>query len=134
VSTLRSNAWNSSSAIIVIICPSLLLLLLLLLPQVCYPKPTDKPLYNGLVTQCKALGIPFLSLEQLQAACSQPASQQQLGSSSRCGLSAVADVVVDALFGFSFKGSPRPPFDSLLQVSADQKSDSVPELSLRNVM
>ena len=27
--------------------------------QVCYPKATDKPLYNGLVTQCKSLGLPF---------------------------------------------------------------------------
>ena len=24
------------------------------------------------------------------------------------------DVVVDALFGFSFKGAPRPPFDTVL--------------------
>jgi hypothetical protein len=104
-------------------------LLLLLLRQVCYPKPTDKPLYNGLVTQCRALGIPFLSIEQLQAAGSAPTQQQHqqqgtadaaAGSSSSGGLSAVADVVVDALFGFSFKGSPRPPFDSLLQVSAVQ--------------
>jgi NAD(P)H-hydrate epimerase len=84
---------------------------------VCYPKPTDKPLYNGLVTQCKALGIPFLSLEQLQEACSQPQQQQQGGGSrSSSGLCAVADVVVDALFGFSFRGSPRAPFNSLLQV------------------
>lgn len=28
--------------------------------SICYPKPTDKPLYNGLVTQCKSLGIPFV--------------------------------------------------------------------------
>jgi NAD(P)H-hydrate epimerase len=89
---------------------------------VCYPKPTDKPLYNGLVTQCKALGMPFLSLEQLQHACSQPQQQGGVpaagGSRSSSGLAAVADVVVDALFGFSFKGSPRAPFDSLLQVKA----------------
>jgi hypothetical protein len=94
--------------------------------QVCYPKPTDKPLYNGLVTQCKALGIPFLSLEQLQEACSTPPQQQQQqqggsssSSSSGSGLSAIADVVVDALFGFSFRGSPRAPFDSLLQVRGE---------------
>ena len=28
--------------------------------QVVYPKPTDKPLYNGLVKQCQSLSIPFL--------------------------------------------------------------------------
>jgi len=33
-------------------------------PQICYPKPTDKPLYNGLVTQCKALGLPFISADE----------------------------------------------------------------------
>ncbi|WIA28016.1 hypothetical protein OEZ86_010604 [Tetradesmus obliquus] len=89
--------------------------------QVCYPKPTDKPLYSGLVTQCKALGIHLLTLEQLTAAASQPAQQQGSSSSSSSssgGLAAVADVVVDALFGFSFKGSPRPPFDGLLQPPA----------------
>ena len=26
------------------------------------------------------------------------------------------DVVLDALFGFSFKGAPRPPFDAILEV------------------
>lgn len=33
--------------------------------QVCYPKPTDRPLYNGLVTQCRALGIPFIAADEL---------------------------------------------------------------------
>jgi NAD(P)H-hydrate epimerase len=33
-------------------------------PTVCYPKP-DKALYNGLVTQCRALGIPFVSADEL---------------------------------------------------------------------
>jgi NAD(P)H-hydrate epimerase len=26
------------------------------------------------------------------------------------------DFVVDALFGFSFRGTPRPPFDTLLRM------------------
>lgn len=25
------------------------------------------------------------------------------------------DIVIDALFGFSFKGAPRPPFDTVLE-------------------
>jgi hypothetical protein len=70
--------------------------------QVCYPKPTDKPLYNGLVTQCKSLGLPFVSAEELLSS-STPLKQRH-------------DLVIDALFGFSFKGAPRPPFDGLLQV------------------
>lgn len=66
--------------------------------SVCYPKPTDRPLYNGLVTQCRSLGIPLLSAEDLQAS----------------PLSSRFDVVLDAMFGFSFKGAPRPPFGAIL--------------------
>ncbi|KAL3639517.1 Pyridoxine/pyridoxamine 5'-phosphate oxidase 1, chloroplastic [Castilleja foliolosa] len=55
-------------------------------PFVCYPKRTAKTLYNGLVTQ----DLP-------------------------ADLSSSFDIVVDAMFGFSFHGSPRPPFDDLIQ-------------------
>ena len=71
-----------------------------LLLQVCYPKPTDKPLYNGLVTQCLSLDIPFVDAV---AVGEQP-------------LAARYDVVLDAMFGFSFSGVPRPPFDALVKV------------------
>ncbi|EFN55311.1 hypothetical protein CHLNCDRAFT_134278 [Chlorella variabilis] len=66
---------------------------------ICYPKPTDRPLYNGLVTQCRSLGIPFVSAQDLQ----------EVPLAERC------DVVLDAMFGFSFKGAPRPPFDALIE-------------------
>ncbi|XP_019434001.1 PREDICTED: pyridoxine/pyridoxamine 5'-phosphate oxidase 1, chloroplastic-like [Lupinus angustifolius] len=66
-------------------------------PLVCYPKRTQKPLYAGLVTQLEALSIPFMSVEDLPS-----------------DLSDDFDVVVDAMFGFSFHGSPRPPFDDLV--------------------
>ena len=36
--------------------------------SVCYPRRTDKPLYNGLVTQLESLGIPLLSAAELEAA------------------------------------------------------------------
>ncbi|GLC39111.1 hypothetical protein PLESTB_000006300 [Pleodorina starrii] len=68
--------------------------------KVCYPKPTDKPLYNGLVKQISSLGIPLVAWHDLTAA---------------GPLSAQADVVVDALFGFSFSGQPRPPFDDIIR-------------------
>jgi len=29
-------------------------------------------------------------------------------------ISSTFDVVIDTLFGFSFKGAPRPPFDTVL--------------------
>ena len=70
--------------------------------DVVYPKPTDRPLYNGLVTQCKSLGLRFLAVEELLAG----------------ELSDRYDVVLDALFGFSFKGPPRPPFDAILAALA----------------
>lgn len=67
-------------------------------PFVCYPKRTAKALYTGLVTQLESLAIPFLSVEDL------PLS-----------LSDDFHLIVDAMFGFSFHGSPRPPFDDLIQ-------------------
>jgi NAD(P)H-hydrate epimerase len=67
-------------------------------PFVCYPKRTNKPLYHGLVTQLEALAVPFLSSEELPT---------ELASNF--------DIVVDAMFGFSFHGTPRPPFDALIR-------------------
>jgi hydroxyethylthiazole kinase-like uncharacterized protein yjeF len=68
--------------------------------QVCYPKRTDKPLYAGLVTQLETLGVEFVEVEHI----------------TDNALVTVYDVVVDALFGFSFSGDPREPFDQLLEV------------------
>ncbi|KAL3374686.1 hypothetical protein AABB24_006265 [Solanum stoloniferum] len=67
-------------------------------PFICYPKRTAKPLYDGLVTQLESMSVPFLSLEDLPK-----------------DLSDSFDILVDAIFGFSFHGSPRPPFDDLIQ-------------------
>ncbi|KAL6493567.1 Pyridoxine/pyridoxamine 5'-phosphate oxidase 1, chloroplastic [Orobanche gracilis] len=67
-------------------------------PFVCYPKRSAKSLYNGLVTQLESLSVPFMSVEDLPM-----------------NLWASFDIVVDAIFGFSFHGSPRPPFDDLIQ-------------------
>ncbi|KAL0318392.1 UNVERIFIED_CONTAM: Pyridoxine/pyridoxamine 5'-phosphate oxidase 1, chloroplastic [Sesamum angustifolium] len=67
-------------------------------PFICYPKRTAKALYNGLVTQLESLSVPFLSVEDLPT-----------------DLSTSFDIVVDAIFGFSFHGSPRPPFDDLIR-------------------
>ncbi|EIE21990.1 pyridoxamine 5'-phosphate oxidase [Coccomyxa subellipsoidea C-169] len=68
--------------------------------QVLYPKKTDKPLYHGLVTQLKSCNIPFLSAEDILDG---PPLKERY------------DVIIDAIFGFSFKGSPRPPFDKILE-------------------
>ncbi|XP_051136685.1 pyridoxine/pyridoxamine 5'-phosphate oxidase 1, chloroplastic [Andrographis paniculata] len=76
-------------------------------PFVCYPKRTAKPLYDGLVTQLESLSIPFLPVEDLPK-----------------DLSDGFDIVVDAIFGFSFKGSPRPPFDDIIQKLVALGNDS----------
>ncbi|KAG8379046.1 hypothetical protein BUALT_Bualt07G0047600 [Buddleja alternifolia] len=65
-------------------------------PYICYPKCTPKPLYSGLVTQLESLSAPFVFIETLP--------EELLNF----------DILVDAIFGFSFKGNPRPPFDDLI--------------------
>ncbi|KAL5231289.1 hypothetical protein ABZP36_030065 [Zizania latifolia] len=66
-------------------------------PSVCYPKRTPKPLYSSLVTQLESLAIPFVPVEDLPG-----------------NLSEEFDIIIDAMFGFSFHGTPRPPFDDLI--------------------
>lgn len=65
-------------------------------PTVVYPKMSSKQLFTNLITQCKQLNIPVLT---------------EMPSD----LEGSFDVAVDAVFGFSFKGEPRPPFASMLQ-------------------
>lgn len=66
-------------------------------PTILYPKRTQKPLYQNLVTQCEKNGITFI--EEI------PSDLDQY------------NVIVDAIFGFSFKlgSGVRPPFDSILR-------------------
>ena len=66
--------------------------------QVCYPKRTDKPLYHGLVRQLESLGIKFIEAEEVLAG----------------KLKENYSLVIDSIFGFSFQGAPRPPFDKIL--------------------
>ncbi|XP_019152812.1 PREDICTED: pyridoxine/pyridoxamine 5'-phosphate oxidase 1, chloroplastic-like isoform X2 [Ipomoea nil] len=75
----------------------------------CYPMQTPKHPYTGLVTQLESLSIPFLHVEGLPA-----------------DLSDDFDVIVDSIFGFSFHGTPKPPFDELIQrlVSLKNPRDS----------
>lgn len=72
---------------------------------VVYPKqPPAKPLFQGLLTQLTSLGIPFVEPDAVVAA-----------AQTSGGLGSHYDVVVDAVFGFSFSGGPlRPPWDRLL--------------------
>ncbi|KAF0743146.1 hypothetical protein Ae201684P_000109 [Aphanomyces euteiches] len=67
------------------------------LPEILYPKETSNPLYQRLLKQCRDLDIPFV------------------GDLPQADLHLRYSLVLDGIFGFSFKGAPRPPFDSILQ-------------------
>ncbi|BFZ54702.1 NAD(P)H-hydrate epimerase [Savitreella phatthalungensis] len=63
------------------------------IPEVVYPK-RKQGLYEGLVKQLEALKIPV---------------HESWAAPSR------HDLIVDAIFGFSFKGNVRAPFDSIIR-------------------
>ncbi|KAF9196574.1 hypothetical protein BGZ50_009089 [Haplosporangium sp. Z 11] len=64
-------------------------------PKIYYPKRADKPTNNGLMRQCTELDIPFVDTPE-------------------AGLQD-SDLVVDAIFGFSFTGEVRQPFASAIE-------------------
>ncbi|XP_076081893.1 NAD(P)H-hydrate epimerase-like isoform X4 [Mytilus galloprovincialis] len=68
-------------------------------PSIFYPKRPNKPLFQSLVKQCEGMDMPFLSFLPSEASL----------------ISDSYNLVVDALFGFSFKGPPRSDFASVLE-------------------
>ncbi|XP_054035461.1 NAD(P)H-hydrate epimerase [Dryobates pubescens] len=67
-------------------------------PTIHYPKRPSKPLFEALTTQCQRMDIPFLPEFPAEAAF----------------IDEFYGLVVDAIFGFSFKGAVREPFGSIL--------------------
>ncbi|KAJ1977194.1 hypothetical protein H4R34_003679 [Dimargaris verticillata] len=72
-------------------------------PTIYYPKQPQKGLYQNLVKQCRNLTIPFADFDQVHAS--------------------PFDVIVDALFGFSFKGEVRDPYKEVMQVKGHVGDD-----------
>ncbi|XP_071098552.1 NAD(P)H-hydrate epimerase-like isoform X1 [Haliotis cracherodii] len=68
-------------------------------PSIFYPKQPNKPLFESLRRQCEGMDMPFLSFF--------PSDPQLIKDSY--------NLIVDALFGFSFKGPARPEFASILE-------------------
>ncbi|XP_061839257.1 NAD(P)H-hydrate epimerase [Nerophis lumbriciformis] len=68
-------------------------------PSILYPKKPNKPLFHGLTTQCQKMEIPFLT-EMPEARV----------------IDEAFNLVIDAIFGFSFKGAVREPFGSIIDV------------------
>jgi NAD(P)H-hydrate epimerase len=89
-------------------------------PVIYYPKRTSKDIYKILVTQCEKLHIPFLP--------DLPSAEE---------MDSQYHVIVDAVFGFSFKGALRAPFDSVLsalvKTTTPIASVDVPSGSLHHV-
>ncbi|KAG2462243.1 NNRE epimerase, partial [Polypterus senegalus] len=67
-------------------------------PTIVYPKRPSKPLFENLTTQCEKMDIRFLS--------EFPAEPEVIDEAY--------NLVVDAIFGFSFKGAVREPFNSII--------------------
>ncbi|KAL9616401.1 MAG: hypothetical protein Q9160_008727 [Pyrenula sp. 1 TL-2023] len=65
-------------------------------PTVYYPKPSSPQLFTNLTTQLHALSIPFTT--DFPSAASS------------------TSLIIDALFGFSFKGPVRAPFDTVIPI------------------
>eukprot|EP00004_Rigifila_ramosa_P003096 TRINITY_DN1324_c0_g1_i4.p1 TRINITY_DN1324_c0_g1~~TRINITY_DN1324_c0_g1_i4.p1 ORF type:complete len:280 (+),score=30.79 TRINITY_DN1324_c0_g1_i4:118-957(+) len=82
-------------------------------PTVLYPRTPAKPLFAGLVTQLNSLGVPFLAPERF--------TEEFLAARS-------CDLVVDAIFGFSFAGPPRAPFDRILELLTQTRADLLPPI------
>ncbi|KAJ3218797.1 NAD(P)H-hydrate epimerase [Dinochytrium kinnereticum] len=76
-------------------------------PRIVYPKQPQKELFLGLVQQCKNLRIPI---------------DKELGGDVDS-----YHVVLDGIFGFSFSGEIRQPFDSIISTL---KKCSVPIASI----
>ena len=88
-------------------------------PVIVYPKSgrSNPILYKNLVKQCQDLGIEVIS---------DPSAVTSLTEQVANG-TAEYDIVVDALFGFSFEGQAREPYASLISAMT---SSSIPTISV----
>jgi len=68
-------------------------------PHIYYPKRADKAHMKNLVKQCQAHNIEFL---------------ESLSTSAK-DIEEKYQIIVDAIFGYSFKGDIRSPFDVIIQ-------------------
>ncbi|KAA1474658.1 YjeF N-terminal domain-like protein [Dentipellis sp. KUC8613] len=74
-------------------------------PTIWMPKPGSKQIYKNLHTQCDNMRIPTLST---------PASDPAAATRTLREALTETDVVLDAIFGFSFQPPVRAPFDAAL--------------------
>lgn len=65
--------------------------------DILYPKKGENQLYKKLINQCEKYSIKFTEEEVLENLKNY-------------------DLIVDSIFGFSFKGELRAPFDKIIKV------------------
>lgn len=87
---------------------------------VVYPKRSSRePHYEKLVKQCEDVGIQVVESIPMQ---SNDCSDDEVGN---------FDVIVDAIFGFSFKGEAREPFASIIKNMVEiQKKQKIPIIAV----
>ena len=89
-----------------------------------YPVRSTRAHFVNLVRQCEDLGIPILDgMPATTAAAAHDGGDDDDDDARRCGTrSARYDVIVDAVFGFSFRGSaPREPHASAISAMSDMR-------------
>ena len=104
-------------------------------PYVVYPKKSAGQLFTNLVRQCEDLGITVsgdlddatAAVTATPTATAETSAGGTSAESKKCPHFGAFDVVVDALFGFSFEGPPREPFASMIAFMAET---SVPVISI----
>eukprot|EP01132_Coremiostelium_polycephalum_P000558 gene558-703_t len=81
--------------------------------DILYPKRTDKDLYKNLLLQCEGSGVKIIdelpSLEVLEKR---------------------YNLVIDSIFGFSFKGEIRAPFNTIIQTLSKLNGNQTPIVSV----
>jgi NAD(P)H-hydrate epimerase len=65
--------------------------------DILYPKKMEKDLYLRLIQQCERYSIKFVNIDVID----------NLND---------YDLILDSIFGFSFKGEVRSPFDKIIKV------------------
>jgi NAD(P)H-hydrate epimerase len=84
-------------------------------PTVLYPKSSSN--FDHLVQECRHLDVKVLDSLSKEEAKSSSSSQEVDVESSVAALNDY-DLIIDAIFGFSFHGSIRKPFDTVISAFA----------------
>lgn len=77
-------------------------------PLIYYPKRSKNELYQRLLLQCENIGTPIINTENIEQYILQK-----------------TDIIVDAIFGFSFHGEVRDPFKKVIELFQKTKKPIV---------